>query len=410
MTSPGKESVAELQGLYGPFAFPELLLQKLWWRREFAVAEARTMEGKPLVVHHVGRWNRLGGPDFREAIIDIDGVRLRGDVEVHLRAEDWDAHRHKNDRAYDGVILHVVLFPPRVPVTSGAGGRSIPVLALLPLLWHDLEEYATDEAIAALMNRAEYRVAAELLPMPEQELRQRLRRAGSKRWDQKVHYASRRVERLGWEEACHHTALEILGYRANRTGMLKVAGRWPLAAWRSGEVDPDQVFDETAGEWQRQGVRPANHPRQRLRQYARWVQARPDWTERLAALGKRQPPRIAGDTVAQVRRRGGLPAYWKGLRQELWADLVNPPRADNLLSDGMLPLAAVAGDDRESWFECWWNGYPGDLPDPIRRGLRELGLVGLPEHPLATGPAQGLLGWLWARELAAAPGSLGQGA
>src|SRR4051812_14172791 len=135
-------AVAELQGMYGAFSFPEKLLQKIWLRGDFARAGAKTSDGQLVRVIHAGKWNLLGGPDFRAARLRFDqGPELTGDIEVHLHASDWQAHAHAQDRAYDGVILHVVLFPPDpAALTIGAGGRPIPVLVLLPLLHHALEE------------------------------------------------------------------------------------------------------------------------------------------------------------------------------------------------------------------------------------------------------------------------------
>ncbi len=80
-----------------------------------------------------------------------EGPAITGDVELHLHAGDWTARAHARDRAYDGVVLHGVLFPPaRDHLTLAADGCAIPVLVLLPLLHHDLEEFAADEAVESL--------------------------------------------------------------------------------------------------------------------------------------------------------------------------------------------------------------------------------------------------------------------
>src|SRR3954465_8232897 len=123
-------AVAELQGLYGPFSFPEKLLQKIWLRGDFDGASAATTDGRRVRILHPGKWNLLGGPDFRGARLRFcAGAEINGDVEVHLRATDWDAHGHARDAAYDGVVLHVLLFPPdSAQATKGAGGRTIPML------------------------------------------------------------------------------------------------------------------------------------------------------------------------------------------------------------------------------------------------------------------------------------------
>ena len=64
--------------------------------------------------------------------------------------------------------------------------------------------------------------------------REELVQAAERRWRQKIGYARARIGRLGWADAAHHTALEILGYRFNRGPMLQLAARHPLDAWARG--------------------------------------------------------------------------------------------------------------------------------------------------------------------------------
>lgn len=398
-------AVAEIQGLYGPFSFPEKLLQKIWLRGDFARHNIRTTDGRAVVIDHPGKWNLLGGPDFRGARLCVgDGGRITGDVELHLRAADWVAHGHAADRAYDNVVLHVVLFPPEPGhVTRGGNGREIPVLALLPLLFHDLEEFAADDAVELLAGRAQTRVPEELLALDERRIGGVLAEHATERWRQKVHFARLRVTRLGWEGACHHTAMEILGYRFNRAPMLHVATRWPLAEWLRG-VDVETVFLEQAHAWSLQGVRPANHPRTRLAQYAGWVLARPDWPTRLAQLGLADSDWSGGPLPMGTRdaRKAG---NFRGLRAKISAqicgDVLSGTRLDTLICDGFLPLVASRCDDarREQVFRQWWeHWFPGDLPPHIPRALRELGVFAGVARPSCHGAAQGMLGWFLARE------------
>ena len=395
-------SVAEVQGFYGPFSFPEQLLQKIWLRGEFDRAAARTMDGRALTIQHPGKWNRLGGPDFRGARLRLGDQTIVGDIELHLYAGDWVAHRHAQDPAYDGVVLHVVLFPPTAgQVTHGANGRTIPVLVLLPLLQHDLEEYAADEAVERLANRPLARTLEELSPLPAAELWALLRRHAELRWRLKTHFARLRIDRLGWEEACHHTALEVLGYRFNRAPMLSVATRWPLAEWARGAVTAEEVFATGAGSahWSLQGVRPANHPRTRLRQYAGWVRTMPDWPARLARRAA-QLPDIAGspEPTAVVRRAHHFAEWRKRLAHEIAGGAVGGSRLDNLICDGWLPLLAARGATTIS--ALWFHWYPGDAPAQMDRVLRELGVLPARMQPACHGLIQGLLGWWLVREQA----------
>jgi hypothetical protein len=398
MTNAEQKSVAEIQGLYGAFSFPEKLLQKVWLRGDFNRAAAVTIDGRPVRIAHPGKWNLLGGPDFRGARLAFGAEReLTVDVEVHLRAGDWDAHRHARDPAYDEVALHVVLFPPEGGrVTRGAGGREIPVLALLPLLHHDLEEFAADEAVEVLANRPTARITEELALLPPRELETTLRCHAELRWKQKVHFARLRVQRLGWGEACHHLALEILGYRFNRSPMLRLAGRWPLAEWEAGNIAADEAFAAEVEGWSLQGVRPANHPRVRLRQYSAWSRARPDWPAAMNALATLLPtPELLGATRS-IRRMQQYGAWRDRIASEICGDAIGGTRLDNFICDGLLPL--LAGRNGADFGGLWLHWFAGDLPPFLLGGLRQLGIFDGRNQPACHGLAQGLLGWLLEHE------------
>jgi hypothetical protein len=276
------EQVREMQGLYGPFTIAERVVQKIWLRRDFAPAGLRLLDGRTLSIRTPGHWNLLGGPDFHLARLAIDGRPVLGDVEVHFHSADWHAHRHAEDRAYDNVVLHVIMFPPGCGERRAErrDGSEIPTLVLLPHLYRGLEEYASDDALEKMTARDAVERIAALAALPRAELLEMLRRQARARWEGKVRFAALRVGKLGWQEAAHHAALEILGYRRNRAQMLATATAHPLAAWRE-NLEVAAIFAERASQWQLQGLRPANHPLGRLRQYRAWVGRRPEWPDRL---------------------------------------------------------------------------------------------------------------------------------
>ncbi len=391
--------VAEILGLEGAYGFPERLLQKIWLRGDFARDHLTLTDGRPLRIRHPGRWNLLGGPDFVGAVLQWGGpesAEQRGDVELHLHAADWDAHGHAADAAYDGVILHVVLFPPPAGRrTIGAGGRDIPVLVLLPWLHRGLEEFAADEAVERLAQRPAARLPEELARLPEAERAARLAAAAAKRWTQKVRFACLRVQAAGWVEACHLTALEVLGYRYNRAPFLRIGGRWPLSAWQAGRVDTERVFAAEADGWSLQGVRPANHPRIRLAQYAAGVRTVPDWPERLLALGAELPALEVGLPAASARKQAGFGALRRRFATLLGGH-VSGRRAATLAIDGYLPLLAAGGSSNAAG--CWSMWEPGDLPPALLAGLRQAGYGASRRRPFSNGVAQGLLGWWLERE------------
>jgi hypothetical protein len=399
--------VAELAGLDGAFSFPEKLLQRIWARGDFDRRGLHLRDGRALRLRRRGRWNRLAGPDFLDAEIEVgEGPAcevLRGSIEVHLRAADWDAHGHAKDPAYDRVVLHVVLFPSMREWTAGASGRRIPILELLPRLERDLEAYAEEAAVEGIAGRPYSLLREQLAGVPPAVLRAQLERQAERRWVNKVRLAAERLGRLGWEEACHRSALEVLGYRSNRLPMLAVAECFPLAAWRAGDVSVEAAWEAPAEPWQSAGVRPANRPCLRLAQYAEWIAARPDWPERLAAIGGSWGAvELGASSTADLRSRRrqlrmGLAR--KALSQDVCGGILTGTRFDTWVCDAVLPLlAARFGAGLETadsgWAERWrlWN--PGDAPEELLRLAREFEVGGAPEAPLAQGHLQGLLGWL----------------
>lgn len=420
--------VAEMMGIEGPFTFSEKLLQKIWLRGNFDRDAVRTADGRSVKIVNPGRWNLLAGPDFRDAQLVIDGVAIQGDVELHINAGDWRQHGHAEDPAYDGVVLHVVLFPPGDAFTRGSR-KLLPVVALLPLLRQDLEAYATEEAIEALAGRSVTELRMALAHgAPELAAGARLFQLAGERWRQKVYFARQRITRLGWEAACHHAALEVLGYRMNRPPMLAVATRFPLAQWRPASTAPEQVaeaaWESQREHWRHRGVRPANYPRQRLRQYAGWVYAAPDWPERLrsahsdlkrlATLARQAmtvPDNGQGDAgqgrgapdylaVAAARRRIGARQVRSELANKLGADALGDggTRLDTFFCDALFPLAAAlegeAERDGESVMQWLWHAwFPGDYPAEFATFINELGMASR-ASPVCHGMIQGMLGWL----------------
>ncbi len=391
------DQVQEMQGLYGPFTLAERVVQKIWLRQDFDTQGARLVDGRSLEVKRAGAWNLLAGPDFRGARLLVDGHEVTGDVEVHFRTGDWRAHGHDTDPAYDNVTLHVVMFPPgdAQAVARSRCGEPLPTLVLLPLLNRGLEEYASDDALENLTARDAAEKLTELSVLPPGELKEHLLIRARARWEQKVRFARLRIGKLGCEAAAHHTALEILGYRHNRTPMLAVAARHSLGEWVRG-ISAEEVYQELKDAWQVQGVRPANHPLRRLKQYAAWVACTPDWPRRVTSLGEGRGASVECASVGQARKQLRLAALREWVAAELTGSAVSGTRLDNLVCDGLLPWVAAQTD--RDLLPLWFNWFVGDVPAEVRQGLVALGLAGRGAEPHCHGWAQGLLAWIIERE------------
>lgn len=86
----------------------EDLLYFIWKHNKLPTKQLCTSNNKTVLVKATGIQNRVAGPDFFNAKVEIDGQLWAGNVEMHLRSSDWYAHHHETDENYDNVILHVV--------------------------------------------------------------------------------------------------------------------------------------------------------------------------------------------------------------------------------------------------------------------------------------------------------------
>jgi hypothetical protein len=86
----------------------EKLLQHVWKNQWFDSKKLETVHKQSILILNQGFTHQDAGPDFKQAIIKIDGVIWAGNVEVHIRSSDWYKHQHQNDTKYHSVILHVV--------------------------------------------------------------------------------------------------------------------------------------------------------------------------------------------------------------------------------------------------------------------------------------------------------------
>ncbi len=88
--------------------FNEKLLQFIWQHRLLKPGPLFTSAGNEVVVLKPGDLNTDAGPDFFTGQILLNGLRMAGNIELHLKTSDWLRHGHQQDKNYDNIILHVV--------------------------------------------------------------------------------------------------------------------------------------------------------------------------------------------------------------------------------------------------------------------------------------------------------------
>lgn len=361
-------TIAEIQGLYGPINLSESCLQKIWERGDFTDYKLKTLEGNALHLFSRGRRNYYEGPDFIGAEITIDGQKIVGDIEVHLYVSDWIHHGHYKDANFRRVILHVVLFEPANKMTfSNQRSHYSPdhTLLLLPLLKQDIESYIIEEALMAWEKEEKENLLQPWLSLTVEKRRQQLKNSARQRWQQKVHFAQKRVSRWGWDETCHQACLEVLGYRRNRIPMTNLSIRFPLKVMLQSAFTPEALF-ETQDDWKLTGIRPANHPLLRLKQYLILLKRNPKWTYMLKIFFNQAVFSTVEESeggTAIFRRQKKLHSLKNTLKYEILSGAFSGTRLDTLICDAFLPLGQILNN--EDLFPFWFHWFAGDVPDAL---------------------------------------------
>ena len=260
---------------------PESLLTRLWKERASREESLRAANGRRFRVIYPGRVGTTAGPDFRDAVFEEEGVGLvRGDVEVHVRQRDWDAHGHAQDPRYNGVALHVVATMDSAYSTLCCGSR-VPVVSLSPLLRGHFSPRRTRDLWPLLEARGYTR------PDTAGELSVLLDRAGDDRFLGTSDALLAALTEDDPEQVLYATLMEALGYSQNREPFLMLADRVPYrllkrAARGSAPGErlaliqrmllkaagfPPCTSEEKGGNqvrWHLFRVRPQNHPRRRI--------------------------------------------------------------------------------------------------------------------------------------------------
>jgi hypothetical protein len=86
----------------------EYFLHRLWQWGHYDALRLTTTDNLPITVIQPGQYHQKQGPDFFNALLEIDGQKWAGTIEIHLKSSDWYLHHHETDGHYDNVILHVV--------------------------------------------------------------------------------------------------------------------------------------------------------------------------------------------------------------------------------------------------------------------------------------------------------------
>lgn len=338
-------------------------LADAWQQRAYAARWLVDCCGRHLRVVFPGRRWGGPGPDFVGAVLaQMDGTLVRGDVEIHLRASSWSAHRHASDPAYARVVLHVVQDADAVVVAADGGHLS--TVTLEP-------ERNSLELGSPELVRGPPRGGLERVPCVRDAaaVLQIVEAAGNERFRARAARFEGDLSAVDADQVVWRGVAEALGYQRNRQpfGQLADAVPWAQAvtvvaergpvglaglllgvagllgeatlpeahAWRALQRTQAWRAVLAAHSWDRRQVRAANTPAQRCRGLAelaaRWVAAA---AERHVGLAEQALEAV--EHATRVRH----PRLWCFVCAAPW---IGRGRAQVVAVNVLLPFAAAAG-------------------------------------------------------------------
>jgi len=289
---------------------PERLLQAVWQHQRLKRNQLKTVDGRPVRVIHPGFGSVGGGPDFRDALIQIGAEAPHsGDVEIDIHPGGWRAHGHDRNPAFKNVILHVVWEGER---TKSGSLPLLPIQDSLDAPLAELGMWLEGEPARTLPEQFRGRCSAPLRGLDGTRLEGLLREAAHTRLLAKAAQFRARARQAGWEQALWEGLFRALGYKNNTWPMLHLAetrekwqrrhdtvstlqarllglsGLLPAELgrngtgngylrqawdswWRERDEFEDCLLPRVA--WKFHGLRPANHPQRRLALAAHWLAA-----------------------------------------------------------------------------------------------------------------------------------------
>ena len=224
----------------------ERLVQCIWHDGLLIGRALATLARKSLAIVNPGDWNHEAGPDFRRAEIVLDGRRLKGDIEIHLRSSDWTTHGHDRNFEYNSVILHVFLQHSddrRQDLLHN--GRPIERLCLAPYLEPDLDTLRQtlvldDYPMGEPSRRG--RCHEAIGSLDGDTLATILDLAGDRRLEEKAARFTAQLSGESLDQVFYQALMTSLGHKSGKTLYFLLAKRAPIAelADHASECPPDE--------------------------------------------------------------------------------------------------------------------------------------------------------------------------
>jgi hypothetical protein len=209
-------------------AISESFLAQVWQQQLAGREPMVTAGGDTVEVLHPGRPTHDCGPDFRDALIAINGRPPRqGDIELHVNARDWRAHGHHRDPNYDRVILHVAVQSNGILHSPLCSGKRVPVVALAQRLKGSMEEVRCQLCQPPFGEEPCYQA---FLRYGDYDVTQVVEEAGNERFRRKARRFEAALTCGQPDQVLYEGLMRALGYSQNKESFEKLARLLPLTA------------------------------------------------------------------------------------------------------------------------------------------------------------------------------------
>lgn len=213
----------------------ELFLQFIWRNKLFYNRPYTTDSGLEVEIISVGQHNPHAGPDFNQAKIKTNELFWVGNVEIHLKSSDWNKHNHQLDKAYQNVILQVVLEADTT--VFDVNGRQVPTITLdfnsqLFSNYQQLLAIETDISCQKYLDKLDRLV---LVQWASRMIVERLQQRKDRIFEQLELYNG------DWETVFFHSLSRSMGMGVNADAFEMLARSIPVKLIFKLRDDPDKV-------------------------------------------------------------------------------------------------------------------------------------------------------------------------
>jgi hypothetical protein len=212
----------------------ESFICRIWEGGSEYYKDLQSDSGEDIEIIFAGRRNYDAGPDYRDAKVKIGDKILTGDIEIHREYSNWIQHDHHNDRRYNPVILHVVLWdsekrtPPRLRIK-----RDVPTIILSNYLTRSIHEIWKN-IISEPSEKFRLPCFEKNTGIKDDELLLTIKKYSIERLKLRAERIKHRLNELSgteeickrkqpWEQALYEFIFEALGFSKNKEQMQRLA-------------------------------------------------------------------------------------------------------------------------------------------------------------------------------------------